>query len=146
WPAWEAGCVSVKPRRRSGRDGTGSGPWLREDRGQAAIEFTGTVPLILVTLALLWQAALTGYTLSLAGNAADAGARAGAVGGAAACAAAAREDLPSAWRGAETSCRAVGDMYLATIGLRVPVLFPGSVSFPLTVRGEAGAPDEDPDR
>ncbi|MFF0446814.1 TadE/TadG family type IV pilus assembly protein [Streptomyces sp. NPDC004609] len=118
----------------------------RDDRGQAAVEFTGTLPLILVTLALLWQAALTGYTFSLAGNAADAAARAGAVGGAEACAAAAREDLPSAWSGVAPDCRVVGDLYKVTVALRVPVLFPGAANLPLTVSGEAAAPDEDPDR
>ncbi|MFI6287019.1 TadE/TadG family type IV pilus assembly protein [Streptomyces sp. NPDC051018] len=130
-------------RARSGR--VASAWRARDDRGQAAIEFAGTLPLILVTLALLWQAALIGYTFSLAGNAADAAARAGAVGGAGACAAAAREDLPSAWSGA-ADCRVVGDLYKATVGLRVPVLFPGAANLPLTVSGEAAAPNEDPDR
>nr|WP_240205014.1 hypothetical protein [Streptomyces tsukubensis] len=64
--------------------------------------------MILLTIGLLWQAALTGYTFSLAGNAADEAARAGAVGGGSACADAARRTLPGNWQGAEISCRADG--------------------------------------
>ena len=47
------------------------------DLGQTAIEFVGVTPLIILLLAVLWQCALIGYTFSLAGNAADVGARAG---------------------------------------------------------------------
>ena len=53
--------------------GSGGAP-LRarlDDRGQVTVEFTGMVPLILVTLALLWQVVLVGYTFTLAGDAAD---------------------------------------------------------------------------
>ncbi|MER7398011.1 TadE/TadG family type IV pilus assembly protein, partial [Streptomyces sp. NPDC000151] len=51
---------------------------MRQDRGQVAVEFLGMLPLILVTLVLLWQCALVGFTYTLAGNAADQAARAGA--------------------------------------------------------------------
>ncbi|MFI1013870.1 TadE/TadG family type IV pilus assembly protein [Streptomyces sp. NPDC020965] len=130
---------------------THTGTWrarLREDRGQAAIEFTGTVPVILATLVLLWQAALIGYTFALAGNAADEAARAGAVASdgsvQAACEAAAREDLPGAWQSASIECGVSGGMVTASLSLPVPVLFPGSVTIDLDVPGEAAAPQEDP--
>lgn len=113
------------------------------DRGQAAVEFVGTLPIILVTVGLLWQAALTGYTFALAGNAADEAARAGAVGGADACAAAARRTLSGAWQGVNTQCRVDGEMYRATVELRVPALFPGGIDLPITVPGEAAAPNEE---
>ncbi|MFF0060420.1 TadE/TadG family type IV pilus assembly protein [Streptomyces sp. NPDC005279] len=119
---------------------------LRGDRGQAAIEFTGMVPIVLATMVLLWQAALVGYTFSLAGNAADEAARAGAVARAdqsAACRRAGREHLPEAWRGAPGFvCQPSGGLFTATVSLRVPVLFPGSVNFPFTVDGSASAVNE----
>ncbi|WP_326652279.1 MULTISPECIES: TadE/TadG family type IV pilus assembly protein [unclassified Streptomyces] len=120
---------------------------LRGDRGQAAIEFTGMVPIVLATMVLLWQAALVGYTFSLAGNAADEAARAGAVARAdqsAACQGAGREHLPEAWRGAaEFDCPpSGGDLFTATVSLRVPVLFPGSVNLPFSVDGSASAVNE----
>ncbi|MFF6969984.1 MULTISPECIES: TadE/TadG family type IV pilus assembly protein [Streptomyces] len=116
------------------------------DRGQAVIEFTGTIPVILLTIGLLWQAALTGYTFSLAGNAADEAARAGAVGGGSACADAARRTLPGNWQGAEISCRADGELYRATVRLRVPAFFPGAADLPIPVSGDGAALDERSDR
>ncbi|MFF3287938.1 pilus assembly protein [Streptomyces sp. NPDC003023] len=114
------------------------------DRGQSVIEFTGMVPIILVTLAVLWQSALVGYTFVLAGNAADKGVAAGARadgGGQAACAAAAREDVTGGWS-AGVDCGRNGDLYTAEVTMRVPLLFPG-VNLPITVRGRAGAAAEE---
>ncbi|MEO3976032.1 TadE family protein [Streptomyces sp. CAU 1734] len=119
---------------------------LRSDRGQAAVEFTGTIPVILATLALLWQAALVGYTFSLAGNAADEGARAGAVGGDAACRQAARQNLPAAWRLTEIDCGRAGELYRADLEISLPVLFPGSLSLPIPVPGNAAAHYEEAER
>ncbi|ALC21164.1 pilus assembly protein [Streptomyces pristinaespiralis] len=116
---------------------------LRDDRGQSVIEFTGMVPIILVTLAVLWQSALVGYTFVLAGNAADKGVAAGTRagnGGAAACAAAAEEDLTGGWS-ATVDCGPDGDLYTAEVALEVPLLFPG-VNLPITVEGRAGAATE----
>ncbi|MFG3495153.1 TadE/TadG family type IV pilus assembly protein [Streptomyces sp. NPDC047928] len=113
---------------------------LRDDRGQAAVEFTGMVPIILGTLVLLWQAALVGYTYALAGNAADEGARAGTVSGAGACAAAAQRNVGSAWT-ATTACGEAGDVYTARVRLDVPVLFPG-FTVPVPVTGHASAANE----
>ncbi|QDY81224.1 pilus assembly protein [Streptomyces qinzhouensis] len=134
-------------RLRYGRGRTGTGSARRYgDRGQAVIEFTGTIPVILLTIGLLWQAALTGYTFSLAGNAADEGARAGAVGGGDACASAARRTLPGSWQGAEVSCGPDGDLYRAKVTLRVPAFFPGAADLPIPVTGDGAALDERSDR
>ncbi|QIP84889.1 pilus assembly protein [Streptomyces sp. Tu 2975] len=122
---------------------TAPAPRIGDDRGQSLIEFTGMVPIILVTLAVLWQSALVGYTFVLAGNAADKAVAAGTRaegGGAAACAAAAEEDLTGGWSAA-VSCGPDGDLYKAEVSLEVPLLFPG-VNLPITVTGRAGAAAE----
>nr|WP_236677351.1 pilus assembly protein [Streptomyces actinomycinicus] len=104
-------------------------------------------PLIVLTLVLMWQAVLVGYTFTQAGNAADEAARAGTAaprGGArqAACAEAGLKHLSAAWKGdASVSCNPSGYV-TADVSLKVPVLFPGLVSFPVTVHGHAGAVEE----
>lgn len=129
-------------RRRGERGDRGA----RGDRGQVTVEFLGVIPLILAVLVVLWQCVLIGYTYSLAGNSADQGARAAAAaetGGAGACRAAAREDLPEAWRAsATTECRQRDGLWTATVKVKVPVVFPGAVDFPWTVTGTAGAAKE----
>ncbi|WP_030712199.1 TadE/TadG family type IV pilus assembly protein [Streptomyces sp. NRRL S-237] len=102
------------PARRPGRG----------DRGQVAIEFVGTVPLILLLVAAVWECVLIGYAFSLAGNAADEAARAGAVKGDTACTAAAHEHVGEAW-GLAVECGTSGDIYQAKVSLGVPILFPG---------------------
>ncbi|WP_369395246.1 pilus assembly protein [Streptomyces sp. CG1] len=104
-------------------------------------------PLIILTLVLMWQAVLVGYTFTLAGNAADEGVRAGtaaAPGGArqAACSAAGMKHLSAAWRGDATVNCSPSGYVTADVSLRVPVLFPGLISFPATVHGHAGAVEE----
>ncbi|MFB7606712.1 TadE/TadG family type IV pilus assembly protein [Streptomyces gardneri] len=119
-------------------------PTIRDDddRGQVAIEFLGMVPLILLTLALLWQVVLVGYTYTLAANAADEGARAESVDGD--CEGAALRHLDGAWRrGAdEPSCSTSGGMSTAVVTIRVPVLFPG-VGGLFDVSATAGAISEE---
>ncbi|AKJ11092.1 septum formation initiator [Streptomyces incarnatus] len=117
------------------------------DRGQVSIEFLGMTPLIILTLVLLWQAVLVGYTFTLAGNAADEGVRAGTAapqGGArqAACSAAGLRHLSAAWRGDATVTCSQSGYVTADVSLKVPVLFPGVISFPATVHGHAGAVEE----
>ncbi|MFD3947089.1 TadE/TadG family type IV pilus assembly protein [Streptomyces sp. NPDC058579] len=111
-----------------------------DDRGQVAVEFLGMVPLILITLVLLWQCVLVGYTFTLAANAADEAARVCAVGGD--YGAAGKRHVGEAW-GARVGCDASGDLAQATVRLQVPVLFPGTVSFPFPVTGEAGVVREE---
>ncbi|WP_245766977.1 hypothetical protein [Streptomyces colonosanans] len=110
------------------------------------IEFTTMAPIILATLVLLWQAALTGYALVLSGNAADKAVRAGATvdpwkDRGQACDRAGREDLPGGWN-ADISCHAEGDMVKATVSVYVPVLFPGGVDFPLRITSKSAAAKE----
>lgn len=119
-------------------------PRLRGDRGQSVIEFTGMVPIILVTMVLLWQAALVGYTFVLAGNAADKAARAGTATDGdlnAACNRAGQEDMPGSWS-YRISCGQDGDLVKAEADLEVPLLFPGAFNLPITVPGRAAAATE----
>ncbi|MCC8452300.1 pilus assembly protein [Streptomyces rochei] len=127
------------------RDRTG---W--RDSGQVTVEFLGMLPTIIVTLVVLWQLVLVGYTFTLAGNAADEAVRAataaerGARQGA--CEEAGRDKLPGAWEGgAGVDCGTAGGFVTADVEIRVPVLFPGTVSFPFDVRGHAGAVEEETD-
>ncbi|MER6070982.1 TadE/TadG family type IV pilus assembly protein [Streptomyces sp. NPDC001817] len=117
------------------------------DRGQVSIEFLGMTPLIVLTLVLVWQAVLVGYTFTLAGNAADEAVRAGTAAArgerAGVCRQAALKHLSGAWQGgAEVSgCDQTG--YVSVdVRLRVPVLFPGLIDFPAHVTGHAGAVEE----
>ncbi|MFD8590558.1 CpaE family protein [Streptomyces sp. NPDC059637] len=131
-------------RGARGRGGPAGAPGS-DDRGQVAIETLGLTPMILAVLVVLWQFVLTGYTFTLAGNAADEAVRAAAAAegdpGAAADAAA-RAHLPGAWN-ASVSTGSGGGMVTADVRLRVPVLFPGGVDFPFSVTGSAGAAQED---
>ncbi|MCX4819071.1 pilus assembly protein [Streptomyces sp. NBC_01142] len=119
-------------------------PRTRDDRGQAIIEFTGMVPIILVTMVVLWQAALVGYTFVLAGNAADKAVSAGTATDGdrdAACKRAGTEDVPGAWTHG-ISCYEDGDLVRAEADLKVPLLFPGGFNLPITVPGRAAAATE----
>ncbi|MFJ5261156.1 pilus assembly protein [Streptomyces sp. NPDC088387] len=105
-------------------------------------------PLILITLVVLWQCVLVGYTFTLAGNAADEAVRAGTAAAPGerqgACEQAGLDKLPGAWEGgANVTCGGSG-IVTAVVTLEVPVLFPGSVgSFEVT--GRAGAVEEETD-
>ncbi|MGA5201702.1 MULTISPECIES: hypothetical protein [Streptomyces] len=104
------------------------------------------MPTIIVTLIALWQVVLVGYTFILAGNAADEAVRqaTAAEPGArqAACEAAGLKHLSEAWRsGADVTCGGSGYV-TADVNLQVPILFPGTLSFPFTVHGHAGAVEE----
>ena len=129
---------------------------LGGERGQTTVEFVGMLPLVLVTVILLWQIALTGYTFVAAGHAAREGARelatdpTDAEGREAVRAtatkepynAAAREDLTGAWRKhAEIELR--GDVTVS-VRLRVPIVVPGLGS-PLMIGSTADAVLEDGD-
>lgn len=116
------------------------------DRGQVTLETLGMTPIILITLILVWQAVLAGYTFTLAGNAADQAARAAAVGESGSDAG--LSDIPSAWRGdADVEAGPAGDGQVeANVRLKVPVLFPGLIDFPVTIHGHAKTLDETADR
>ncbi|MCX5142534.1 TadE family protein [Streptomyces sp. NBC_00338] len=116
------------------------------DRGQTAVEFVGTLPLILVTLALLWQAGMVCYTYVIAGNAADKGVRAASVAEGSqrrACEAAVRDDMPADWDHVVKRCESRGsDMVTAKVEVQVPLFFPGAFNLPWHVTGEAKAKSE----
>jgi hypothetical protein len=120
------------------------------DRGQVTVEFLGMTPTIIVTLVVLWQLVLVGYTFTLAGNAADEAVRAATAAGPGArqgaCQDAGRDKLPGAWEGgAGVDCGTANGYVTADVRLEVPILFPGVVGFPYTVHGHAGAVEEEED-
>ncbi|MGY1437700.1 AAA family ATPase [Streptomyces reniochalinae] len=125
-------------------------PRIRQEgeRGALSVEFAGMAPVVLLTLVLLWQCVLIGYTFTLAGNSADEAARAATAAAAygdprAACESAARAHLPAKWRaGSSVSCSQGGTVWKADVDLRTPILFPGAAGLPFTVGGEAGAAEE----
>ncbi|MFD8616796.1 MULTISPECIES: TadE family protein [Streptomyces] len=118
-----------------------------DDRGQTSVEFLGMTPFIILIMLVLWECALIGYTFSLAGNAADVGARKGSgaeYGAQAACRAGAMKDLPDAWsKNARVTCGRGGDLYEATVRLKVPVLVPSLFNLDIPIKGEAGSALED---
>ncbi|MCX5399396.1 TadE family protein [Streptomyces sp. NBC_00102] len=142
-----SGRADGRPARRM-RDGrrlrAATGP--RRDRGQTAIEFLGMTPMIILIMLVLWELALVGYTFSLAGNAADKGARAGAgaeFGSGSACRQKARENLPDAWEGnAVIRCSGGSDLYRTKVRLKVPVLVPGLFDLDVHIDGDAASPQE----
>ncbi|MGW3325217.1 TadE/TadG family type IV pilus assembly protein [Streptomyces virginiae] len=111
----------------------------RGDRGQVAIEFVGTVPLILLLVAAVWECVLIGYAFSLAGNAADEAARAAAVGRS--CREAAAEHIGEAW-GMKADCVLSGDIYRSTVTLKIPVLHPALNFGGITATGGAAKEKE----
>ena len=137
-------------RDGSGGSGRSAASGGAGDSGQVTIEFLGMIPAIVATLVVLWQLVLVGYTYTLAGNAADEAVRAataadrGARQGA--CQDAGRDKLPGAWEGgAGVDCGTAGGYVTADVRIEVPILFPGTVSFPFTVHGHAGAVEEEDD-
>ncbi|MEW2519528.1 AAA family ATPase [Actinacidiphila alni] len=127
-----------KARRERGERGD------RGDKGQVTLETLGMTPIILVTLMLVWQAVLAGYTFTLAGNAADEAARAAAVG--TDSRAAALDDLPSAWRDSASvggPDRSDGQVSV-TVTLKMPLLIPGIGDF-VPITGHARTVDERPE-
>ncbi|MFJ7270104.1 TadE/TadG family type IV pilus assembly protein [Streptomyces sp. NPDC099050] len=113
----------------------------RGDDGQLVIEFVGMLPYILLTVVAVWECVLIGYAFSLAGNAADEAARAGAVRGAGACQEAAGEHIGGAWNMSAT-CGRSGNLYKAEVRLNLPILFPGfNIGVPIV--GTGGSPYEE---
>src|SRR3954453_5952673 len=98
----------------------GALPVLREDRGQAAVEFIAIVPVVVAILALAYQALLAGQTVWEARVAARAAARANAFGGDAAGAARAHLRAPLE-RGMQVHADPDGDV---RVSVRVPTVLP----------------------
>jgi TadE-like protein len=89
---------------------------LRSERGQATVEFVGTLPLVLLAGLLAWQLVLVGHVAWDAAAAARSGARARLVG--ADAAAAARSALPSPLR---SGTRVQSSLAGGTVRVSVPI-------------------------
>lgn len=127
-----------KQRRERGE----RGERFQSDKGQVVLETLGMTPIILITLILVWQAVLAGYTFTLAGNAADQAARAAAVSkNDADASAAATSDLPGAWRPGETTISRADGTVSAKVTLTIPLLIPGIGDF-THISGHAKTVDE----
>jgi pilus assembly protein CpaE len=130
---------------------------LGGERGQTTVEFVGMLPILLVTVLLLWQIAITGYTYVAAGHAAREGARELATDPTDPSEekgmsqkerdkqpyrVAARNDLQHAWRGSsEVELRG---KVTVSVRLSVPVLIPG-IKSPVKVGTTADTVLEDGD-
>ncbi|MFD3514161.1 AAA family ATPase [Streptomyces sp. NPDC058657] len=134
----DRGSIGLRPRKDRTKGAHG-------DRGAVTAEFAGMFPLILLVMVIMWQAAVWGYTFSLAGNAADEGARAGTAAygaggsGAPECQEAVQKRLPGAWQVSNVTCNPEGNVYKARVTLTTPILFPGAGNFGWDTDGEAGA-------
>lgn len=117
----------------------------RSSKGQAAVELMGMAVIIVVSVMMLWQCALIGYTMFLASRAADTAAREAAVrtpdvDASARGEAAGRDGLQGAWRdGAEIDVTIHDDRAEADASLQVPLILPGWTSLPLTVTASSAA-------
>jgi hypothetical protein len=100
------------------------------DDGQATVELVALLPLIGILVLVLWQAALAGEAVWLAGTAARAAARAHAVG--ADPATAARTVLPGRFE-RELTVRAAPDGTVA-VALAVPALIGGATLTTVSTR------------
>jgi pilus assembly protein CpaE len=118
---------------------------LGGERGQTTVEFIGMLPILLVTVLLLWQIAITGYTYVAAGHAAREGARELATDPTDPAKekgmsqkerdkqpyrVAARNDLQHAWR--KSSEVELRGKVTVSVRLQVPVLIPG-IKSPLKI-------------
>ena len=118
---------------------------LGGERGQSTVEFMGLLPVVLVIIVALWQIALIGVTYTLAGHAANEGARQLAVdssntGKNPPYRQAARRDLPKAWRG-DAEIHKRGDVTVS-VRLKVPFLIP-ALKLPIDIGTTADTSVED---
>jgi pilus assembly protein CpaE len=106
----------------------------RSESGQASVELVATLPALVAVALLMAQAAVAGWALWSAANAARAGARAAYVGGSAS--AAARSALPGPLRDG-SQVTSSGEV---EVRVRAPVLVPGLP--PIPVSASAGLDPE----
>ncbi|MFE1248213.1 TadE/TadG family type IV pilus assembly protein [Streptomyces sp. NPDC058735] len=103
-------------------------PLQDRDRGQAAIEYLGFLPILLLVALAAVQLGLIAYTAQQAGTAARAGARSASLDGPheADCRAAV-----SSWLADKTSCPASygADEVTVTAEITIPSVFPGKDDF-----------------
>ncbi|MGW4872563.1 TadE/TadG family type IV pilus assembly protein [Streptomyces chartreusis] len=98
-------------------------PTRRQDRGQAAVEYLGTLPVLLLVGMATIQIGLVAHTAQQAGTAARTGARAASLGQDAqeAC-----ERAVSRWLADEISCESSPDTDATTVAatIRIPSVIP----------------------
>jgi hypothetical protein len=112
---------------------------IARERGQAAVELVALLPLMALLAGVMWQSVIAGQAVWLAGSAARAAARAGAVGGDPR--AAARRVLPAHLERGLVVSRVEGDA-----GVRVAIAVPailgggglGSVSARAALQDQEG--------
>jgi pilus assembly protein CpaE len=116
---------------RDGQDGHESRGLLGRlsgERGQAAVDFAGVLPVFLLLVVALWQVGLMGYSYVIAGHAAREGARQLAVDPTDGPKEfpyrdVAREELPKAWR-KDAQIKKEGDVSVR-VNVYVPLFLPG---------------------
>lgn len=99
---------------------------IASERGQASAELVAIVPLALIAALAIGQAAVAGWALVCAGEAARAGARTTHVGGSAEDAA--RRAVPGPLAPADVRV----DGSEVTVRVRAPALLPGLPAIPMT--------------
>ncbi|MFJ8197601.1 TadE/TadG family type IV pilus assembly protein [Streptomyces sp. NPDC096152] len=96
----------------------------RRDRGQAALEYLGFVPILMIVAMAVVQIGLIAYTAQQAGTAARAGARAASLrmGAQAGC-----QEAVADWLAGRTSCGEApgGDTVTVTATVTIPSVVPG---------------------
>lgn len=93
---------------------------LREQQGQASIEFMGTVWWLILVVLLIWQVSLAAWAHVESSNAARTASRVHARGGDPAKAA--RNAVP---KGLRKGMKVTMNGEKATVRVRIPILFPG---------------------
>ena len=120
--------------RRRAKVGAGA----RDDSGQAALEFTGMFPVIMLLVLLVWQVGLTSVSLALTGHAADEAARAAALG----------DDVSSAldtvpdWFAQDMTVTQDASGSTVRVRTLLPILSPGFTAAGWSFATEVGVVDE----
>ena len=117
-----------RSRRRRGRDA---------EEGQAALEFTGMFPLVVLLVLLVWQVGLTTAALALTGHAADEGARHAALGQ---DVTRALDTVPSWFARSMTVTESGADV--VRVRTELPILVPGFSPAGWSFTSEVGVVDE----
>lgn len=107
------------------------------EQGQAALEFTGMLPLLIFLVVVVWQVALWGATVAVSGHAADEAARASAIGNDPTSAA--TESLPGWLSGGFSVVEGPASVRVTS---EVPLLVPGVSSSAWTFSTTVGVVDE----
>lgn len=106
--------------------------------GQAALEFTGMFPLIMLLVLLVWQVGLTAAALALTGHAADEGARRAALGQ---DVSRALDTVPS-WFARSMTVTQAPAADAVRVRTELPILVPGFSPAGWTFTSEVGVVDE----